>query len=38
MRIHLLCLVVFMIDLDLCLSVSVLWGLSRNDALISYFL
>jgi hypothetical protein len=29
---------VLMIDLDLCLSVGVLWGLSRNDALISYFL
>jgi hypothetical protein len=31
-------LVVFMIDLDLFLSVGVFWGLSRNDALIIYFL
>jgi hypothetical protein len=31
-------LVVFMIDLDLSLSVGVLWGLTRNDALIIYFL
>jgi hypothetical protein len=38
MRIHLLCLVVFMIDLDLCLSVGVLRGLSHNDGLIIYFL
>jgi hypothetical protein len=29
---------VLMINLDLCLSVSVLEGLSRNDTLISYFL
>jgi hypothetical protein len=38
MRNHLLCLVVLMIDLDHCLSVGVLWDMSRNDALISYFL
>jgi hypothetical protein len=31
-------LVVFMIDLDLCLGVGVLLGLSCNDALIIYFL
>jgi hypothetical protein len=34
----LLCLVVLMIDLDLCLSVVVWRGLSCNDALISYLL
>jgi hypothetical protein len=34
MRIRLLCLVVLMIDLDLCLSVGVLCGLSLNDALV----
>jgi hypothetical protein len=36
--IRLLCLVVFMIDLDLCLSVDVLWGPSHNNVLINYFL
>jgi hypothetical protein len=38
MRICLLCLVMLMIDLDLCLSVVVLCGMSHNDALINYFL
>jgi hypothetical protein len=38
MRIHFLCLVVLMIDLDLCLIVSVLRGLYRNYDLINYFL